>query len=262
MKPLSLLVGVCLAVAARAQQFQNLDFELGSVPLNYDINNSTAAERQQILPGWTTYYRSPGTLEDNPGPYPLLWRGTGDAICAGSPCTDVGTILALHGKFGLRIDAGTGGGESGIRQVGEIPVGARTLTFKGGGFGMFVRIDGQTFEPIVVGGDPTQVTFAVDVTQFAGQVHTLSIFARFCVVDYLQFSPTVAVALKPTLGFVQQSNGRYQVIFTGRLQQATGSEGPYHDFSGVNDIGPAVDGRTWIGTDDLGFHGVFFRVRN
>ncbi len=256
MKPLLLFASLGLLLAAKAQQFQNLDFEQGSTPPNY---TGTAAERLQILPGWTTYYRPSGGVEDNPSAYPLLGRGIGDSFCIGSPCIDVGSSLAFHGRYGLRIDSGTGGGESGIRQTGLIPADAHTLTLRAGGYGagLIVRIDGQPLDIVVVGGDATQMTLAADVTPFAGQSHMLTVAARLYQIDDLRFTPVVAVPLKPVLELVQIARDRHLYVFTGVLQIADAADGPYRD------IGAGI-GRQECCVEPFDFRvlSTFFRVRN
>ena len=50
-------------------RFQNLDFEFGSTPPDYDVFDTNPTERHQILPGWTTYFRNPAGIEDDLNSY-------------------------------------------------------------------------------------------------------------------------------------------------------------------------------------------------
>jgi hypothetical protein len=208
MKSLSLLVGVCLAVAAKAQQFRNLDFEQAKVPTSiYTWDEGVAS----LFPGWTLYPRirntGAGALDS---PIPGY-----NSVCLGSQCIQIfgpprgpfdPVDQAEHGKFSVLVDSGGGlsGGkyELGLEQVGLIPSEAKTLLWSATDKAL-LRIDGSSLDPVLVGGGTRYPTWGVDVSSWAGLVVDLKIgasgtFNQFSGVsylhlDYLRFSEVILV---------------------------------------------------------------------
>ena len=260
MKSLSLLVGVCLAVVARAQQFQNLDFELGKTPVGYDSFNATPAQREELLPWWITYYRDRDGIEGSSA-LPLLNRGNGG--CIGSPCIWVGLDSAYHGKFGLDLDAGGrggSGGETGVRQKGQLPANARSLKLSASGGTVRVRIDGNQLTSFVEAGAIKGVLMSFDVSGFAGRFVELTVATGSWVqVDNIGLSTSPPTPVPPTIKFSGPlSDGRIVIDWSGHLQQATAPAGPFMD------VGAAVNGSrdVWLFEPFQKQSNLFFRARN
>lgn len=264
MKSLSLLVGVCLAVAAKAQQFQNLDFELGATPVGYNSFNPTPAERQELLPGWITYYRNRDGIEDDLGhsfAFPLLIRG--NDRCLGAPCIWVGSSYALHRRYGVGLDAGgngLGGGETGLRQIVQLPADAKSLRLLTDGDRVIVRVGKVDLPHFVEIGAKTGIQLSVDVSSFAGQMIELTIATKsYATIDYVTFSTSPPTPLTPTLKFTGPlPDGRILLTWDGILQQSGSPDGPFFD------IDAAAPGSRYI-TPFPPFQyqpALFFRARN
>ncbi len=212
MKSLLLFVGVCLAFAAKAQQFRNLDFEQAKAPTSiYTWDEGVAS----LFPGWTLYPRirntGAGALDS---PIPGY-----NSICLGSPCINIYgpsrfpfdlSSPAEHGKFSVLIDSGGGRqGDSfdlGLSQSGLVPSKAKTLLFFSTGE-ITLRINESSLAPVLVEAGTRYPTYGVDVSAWSGSVVDLKIgasgtFNRFSGgayvhLDYLRFSE-VSLVPEPT----------------------------------------------------------------
>ncbi len=168
----------CGGVSVAAQGFVNLDFELGTTPAGYDPFNTSAAERQILLPGWTTFYLINGVEHDlgTRGAFPLLGRG--EDFCLGAACFWVTKRSASHGRYGLALDTG-GACDSvyfcGVRQTAVVPADAKSLTFEAGIGGIFgtgsfeITVNSLAVTYFPIGQTNGLTSFAIDVRQLAGK---------------------------------------------------------------------------------------------
>ena len=264
MKSLLLFASVGLLLAAEAQQFQNLDFELGRTPSGYDAFNTNPTERQQLLPGWTTYYRSHEGVEDGLNrsyAAPLFNRGNG--TCIGSPCIWIGSDLAYHGRFGLDLDAGGGGGsggETGVRQQGQVPANAKSLKIQANGDRVLIRVGQAELTAVAEAGATKGLLLSFDVRTFAGLTVDLTVATRSSVhVDNLSFSTNTATPLAPSIIFSGPlPDGRILLTWVGILQLSTSPAGPFLDTGDVGSGSRYVVPYTPFQNQPA----LFFRARN
>jgi hypothetical protein len=263
----------CMAIV-KAQGFVNLDFELGKTPAGYVSFNTSAAERQILLPGWTTFYAADGVEPDLDAEWamPLLNRGDGD-FCIGSPCIWVRSSGAPHGKHFLDIDSG-GTGDSfvrcGVWQAAVVPEGSKSLVFDTTAgssgqppFDLTFNGVSATIIPIArttngwttyatdaspLSGRMVKVAFATQArgtSQFPAQSYAGLDNVRFVVEQVLPVS-------NPNLEW-HRSGDFILINYTGILQQASYPNGEFIDVPGA--LSPY-----WVYLS--GGAGAFFRTRN
>lgn len=270
MKSLSLLVGVGLAVAAKAQEFKNMDFELGrpfTGPIDFPIDESEwLSVTQSLFPGWTLF---PYQSTDSPFSFPTPMPGY-NSLCLGSPCvalfgpklpggSNLG-LIAPHGRYSIELQPPGVGDEMGISQVGKVRGDAKALWFAASGHTV-VRVDDMVLSPVLLAKEGDYGTYAVDVSPWSGKLVKLSVSTipgpsstfGYVVVDYFRFStePLVPVS-NPNLAW--QLRGSYIVLtYLGILQSANRMDGPYSDVLGASSPYQAAV---------YGSSAGFFRARN
>ncbi len=270
----SLAAFSCGIAIVKAQGFVNLDFELGKMPAGYVSFNTSAAERQILLPGWTTFYAADGVESDLDAEWamPLLNRGDG-LFCIGSPCIWVRSSGASHGEHFLNIDSG-GTGESlvkcGVSQIAVVPEGSKSLVFdttagssRQPPFGLSLDGVSATIIPIA----PTTngwTTYATDVSQLSGRMVKVAFAAQARGTG--QFPAQSYASLDNVRFVVEQvlpvSNPKLEwnrfgdlilINYTGILQQASYPNGEFMDVPGA--LSPY-----WVFLSSGA--GAFFRTRN
>lgn len=258
--------------ALGAQEFVNLDFEQGTMPVGYQYDNTNPVERLEILPGWTTFYVGEGFETDLNKPWAaplLMW---GDSVCIGSPCVWIRRIGASHGRRYLDID--TGGSaemevQCGIRQTALVPSISKSLLFEAtvfGNFGPYIEppveltMEEAKLTAVPIGQTNGWTTYAVNVGQFAGAVVTLAVAARaqggldtYLALDNVRFVPEQLLPVaSPALSW-RRDRQYLQINYTGILQRATSADSDFLDV-------PGAFSPYWA--DVSVGSGVLFRTRN
>ncbi|MCX6924042.1 MAG: immunoglobulin domain-containing protein, partial [Verrucomicrobia bacterium] len=195
-------VGMLISSALAQTAFQNLDFELGSLPGTFtDVPFNVA------LPGWIGTFANPSgsynvsTVVFNNQPISSGGVCVFDASYPGYgfPSPEVITQV-LHGRYSVFLQSGSNYPDYGLvstslSQVGYIPASAKSVTFRTStaGLGLVVTFDGN---PIPLRGIGDLVYG--DVIDFAGRTGELSFTAPYewgpspvrslVLLDYIRFS--------------------------------------------------------------------------
>ena len=164
-----------MALAASAQSFYNLDFELARVtppgPAQVPIGLG--------LPGWTGYCGGDVQTTVN---YNQEYLDTVGISILDTNDSQQQLAGLLHGRYCALIQSGLGWGPSrpvdaALAQTGTIPAGARRIVFNAGwilsGAELVVTFNGTPIPIAALSPQATYMVFGGDVTPFAGQTGEL-----------------------------------------------------------------------------------------
>lgn len=229
----SMTLGLLFSTSAISQPFTNLNFEAGIIRVNAGGRDTT----EVLIPGWT--------LTFNGEVVSTLLAGLG---AAGNPTAwlaDSRNIASsvIQGRFSLVMEPGfTSPSEPrefahwGLYQIGRIPAGSQALRFQGKGGEFDVRIDGVSLD--LVDESPTDLWFAADVGQFAGQSVYLGFYTTkgspetgggwTHTLDTIEFSPNQVIPEPSAIGMVACGVGVLFLLHRDRARRTRviSSHGP------------------------------------
>lgn len=191
------ILSLLIQAQAQSEPFTNLDFELGR--FRGDFPTTDTAE--VLIPGWTLMFDNQVVNFMRAG---LPAAGSPTAWLADRRFID-GNVI--QGRFSLALEPGCSSPSEphhwahyGLSQSGDVPAGSQALRFQGK-WGVFsVRIDGISLD--LVDESPTDLWYAADVRQFAGQRVLLEFLttegspgtgSRAHVLDTIEFSPNPVI---------------------------------------------------------------------
>jgi hypothetical protein len=178
---LTLVFMVAGELSGYSQGFINLDFESATIITSGSPSLVLAA---QALPGWTAGFPS-------------------DAVILYNTVSIGGAALSIHdsndpfnppiaGRYGVGLQGASPGTVSaGIRQTGQIPGNAQSLTFLGQLGSLQISFNNQPLSYFAIGSGANYRIYGADVSAFAGQTGELSFVAlpnRGGFIDNIQFS--------------------------------------------------------------------------
>jgi hypothetical protein len=182
---------------AQAQGFINLDFESANLPPILPGEFGGMVPITSALPGWTGYLgtnRVSGVLQNS------FTLGNASIDIFGPYWPSAGII---DGKYSLVLQAGANpfSGIPGdsvrayLSQTGLIPGFAQSIRLKASGFTFSVSLAGHDLSLIPLATGANYTLYGADVSQFAGQVGTLTLAAlgpgsQFDSFDSIVFSPS------------------------------------------------------------------------
>jgi hypothetical protein len=174
----SLFAAAIFAASALGQgTFRNFDFEQSQ--LIFVPTNSNFIATSNALPGWAAFS---GTVELPLIPYNETRLLPPVGLYGGS-------LPSIAGVFDLSLyDGGS------VSQTGQIPVGTRTLLFKGSSesASAIVVMAGQTLAVLALSIGTNHTLYGADIAAYGGQTTSLTFSAPGnvgFVVDDIQFSP-------------------------------------------------------------------------
>ena len=167
------LLFLSAAQAVRAQgTFTNLGFESPILPL------AGIMPPQQAIPGWSAYVPNGFVFYNS-----LTLGGTALVIHdASSP-----VFLPLISSYSLQLINGLDGEIAAVGQIGEIPIGSRTVRFVATSLTPVVSFGGNPIAIQQFGSTARFTAFAGDVSAFAGQSGELR-FSQTGMLDGISFS--------------------------------------------------------------------------
>lgn len=221
-KPIAISSVVLLAaLSARAQGFQNLNFEQANPAVDlsgpFYPENVTAAS---ALPGWTAYYDN---IQQSDIYQNVVSSGAVTVSIFGPNYPASGSIYGvgiIDGNYTAMLESGSfpntlGQVSASIAQTGRIPPSTESLQFKmWSSLGPWsVTFKGVTLDPIVIGGGNGYVLYGADVSSFSGQTGSLefnafpppNLGATYIGLDDITFS-TQAIP-EPTVGALTAIGG-------------------------------------------------------